>query len=158
MFTFVINNNKLFEQTLTKQIGGSTHEVAAKVDEYARGMISASGATLFEELGLYYIGPVDGHNIDYLVTILEKVKSMPAPGPVVIHVVTEKGKGYSPAEAAPDKMHGTLTLVYSCYQLIISSFEALIFETHHIVTFLNKIRSPDFKTNHSCLLSYKRIS
>lgn len=118
MFTFVINNDKLFEQTLTKQIGGSTHEVAAKVDEYARGMISASGATLFEELGLYYIGPVDGHNIDDLVTILEKVKSMPAPGPVVIHVVTEKGKGYSPAEAAPDKMHGTLTLVYSCYQLI----------------------------------------
>lgn len=84
--------------------------MASKVDEYARGMISASGATLFEELGLYYIGPVDGHNIDDLVTVLEKVKAMPAPGPVVIHVVTEKGKGYAPAEVAPDKMHGMVTL------------------------------------------------
>jgi 1-deoxy-D-xylulose-5-phosphate synthase len=102
------------EQTITKQIGGPTHEVAAKVDEYARGMISASGATLFEELGLYYVGPVDGHNIDDLITIFEKVKALPAPGPVVIHVVTEKGKGYAPAESAPDKMHGTsLWFVYA---------------------------------------------
>lgn len=69
-------------------------------------MISASGSTFFEELGLYYIGPVDGHNIEDLVTIFEKVKSMPAPGPVLIHIVTDKGKGYAPAEAAPDKMHG----------------------------------------------------
>ncbi|XP_020589183.1 probable 1-deoxy-D-xylulose-5-phosphate synthase 2, chloroplastic [Phalaenopsis equestris] len=93
-------------KSITKQIGGHTHEVAAKMDEYARGMISASGSSLFEELGLYYIGPVDGHNVDHLVTILQKVKSMPAPGPVLIHVVTEKGKGYPPAEAAADKMHG----------------------------------------------------
>ncbi|KAJ1701155.1 hypothetical protein LUZ63_000934 [Rhynchospora breviuscula] len=95
-------------KSITKQIGGPTHEVAAKVDEYARGMISASGASLFEELGLYYIGPVDGHNIEDLVTIFEKVKETPAPGPVLIHVVTEKGKGYAPAEAAPDKMHGVV--------------------------------------------------
>jgi 1-deoxy-D-xylulose-5-phosphate synthase len=95
-------------KSITKQIGGPTHEVAAKVDEYARGMISASGATLFEELGLYYIGPVDGHNIEDLVTVLEKVKATPAPGPVLIHIVTEKGKGYAPAEASPDKMHGVV--------------------------------------------------
>ncbi|KAM3283220.1 putative 1-deoxy-D-xylulose-5-phosphate synthase 2, chloroplastic [Capsicum baccatum] len=95
-------------KTITKQIGPQAHEVAAKVDEYARGMISASGSTLFEQLGLYYIGPVDGHNIEDLVTILEKVKSMPAPGPVLIHVITEKGKGYPPAEAAADKMHGVV--------------------------------------------------
>ncbi|KAK7309588.1 hypothetical protein RJT34_06439 [Clitoria ternatea] len=93
---------------ITKQIGGKAHEVAAKVDEYARGMISGSGSTLFEELGLYYIGPVDGHNIEDLVTIFEKVKAMPAPGPIVIHIVTEKGKGYPPAEAAADKMHGVV--------------------------------------------------
>lgn len=68
-------------------------------------MISASGSTLFEELGLYYIGPVDGHNIEDLVLIFEKVKAMPTLGPVLIHVVTEKGKGYPPAEAAADKMH-----------------------------------------------------
>ncbi|KAL1569699.1 1-deoxy-D-xylulose-5-phosphate synthase [Salvia divinorum] len=95
-------------KTITKQIGPQAHEVAAKVDEYARGMLSASGSTLFEELGLYYIGPVDGHNIDDLVTIFEKVKAMPAPGPVLIHIVTEKGKGYPPAEAAADRMHGVV--------------------------------------------------
>lgn len=76
------------------------------MDEYARGLISASGSTLFEELGLYYIGPVDGHNVDDLVTIFEKVKSLPAPGPVLIHIVTEKGKEDPPIEAATDKMHG----------------------------------------------------
>lgn len=86
--------------------------MAAKVDEYARGMISGSGSTLFEELGLYYIGPVDGHNIEDLVTIFEKVKAMPAPGPVLIHIVTEKGKGYPPAEAAPDRMHGERVIPY----------------------------------------------
>ncbi|KAI4325687.1 hypothetical protein MLD38_031065 [Melastoma candidum] len=102
------NFRKLREaaKTITKQIGGQTHEVAAKVDEYARGMIGASGSTLFEELGLYYIGPVDGHNVEDLVSIFEKVKAMPAPGPVLIHIVTEKGKGYPPAEAAADRMHG----------------------------------------------------
>ncbi|XVE86881.1 hypothetical protein DITRI_Ditri18aG0071200 [Diplodiscus trichospermus] len=93
---------------LTKQMGGQAHEIAAKVDEYARGMISASGSTLFEELGLYYIGPVDGHSIEDLLTVFEKVKAMPAPGPVLIHIVTEKGKGYPPAEAAADKMHGVV--------------------------------------------------
>ncbi|XP_075501606.1 1-deoxy-D-xylulose-5-phosphate synthase 2, chloroplastic-like [Primulina tabacum] len=95
-------------KSITKQIGPQAHEVAAKVDEYARGMLSASGSTFFEELGLYYIGPVDGHNIDDLVSIFEKVKAMPAPGPVLIHVVTEKGKGYPPAEVAADKMHGVV--------------------------------------------------
>ncbi|KAK4490408.1 hypothetical protein RD792_001085 [Penstemon davidsonii] len=95
-------------KSITKQIGPQAHEVAAKVDEYARGMLSASGSTLFEELGLYYIGPVDGHNVDDLVTIFQKVKSMPAPGPVLIHIVTEKGKGYPPAEAAADRMHGVV--------------------------------------------------
>ncbi|KAG2640545.1 hypothetical protein PVAP13_2KG103300 [Panicum virgatum] len=95
-------------KSVTRQIGGPAHEVAAKVDEYARGMISASGSSLFEELGLYYIGPVDGHNVEDLVAIFEKVKSMPAPGPVLIHIVTEKGKGYPPAEAAADRMHGVV--------------------------------------------------
>ncbi|CAL0301208.1 unnamed protein product [Lupinus luteus] len=91
---------------VTKQIGGPMHEIAAKVDEYARGMISGSGSTLFEELGLYYIGPVDGHNIDDLVTILKEVKSTKISGPVLIHVVTEKGRGYPYAEKASDKYHG----------------------------------------------------
>nr|GMD93437.1 probable 1-deoxy-D-xylulose-5-phosphate synthase, chloroplastic [Ipomoea batatas] len=90
---------------VTKQIGGPMHELAAKVDEYARGLISGSGSTLFEELGLYYIGPVDGHNIDDLVSILQEVKSTKTTGPVLIHVVTEKGRGYPYAEKAADKYH-----------------------------------------------------
>nr|GMD63486.1 probable 1-deoxy-D-xylulose-5-phosphate synthase, chloroplastic [Ipomoea batatas] len=91
---------------VTKQIGGSMHKLAAKVDEYARGLISSSGSTLFEELGLYYIGPVDGHNIDDLTFILKEVKSSRINGPVLIHVVTEKGRGYPYAEEAADKYHG----------------------------------------------------
>ncbi|XP_062108525.1 probable 1-deoxy-D-xylulose-5-phosphate synthase, chloroplastic isoform X1 [Humulus lupulus] len=91
---------------VTKQIGGSVHELAAKVDEYARGMISGSGSTLFEELGLYYIGPVDGHNIDDLISILGEVKSTKTTGPVLIHCITEKGRGYPYAEKAADKYHG----------------------------------------------------
>lgn len=61
---------------------------------------------MFEELGLYYVGPVDGHNLDDLVHIFKKLKSMETPGAVLVHIVTEKGKGYHPAEIAADKMHG----------------------------------------------------
>ncbi|KAH9765518.1 1-deoxy-D-xylulose-5-phosphate synthase [Citrus sinensis] len=102
---------------VTKQIGGPMHELAAKVDEYARGMISGSGSTLFEELGLYYIGPVDGHNVDDLVAILEEVKNTKTTGPVLIHVVTEKGRGYPYAEKAADKYHGKFarTQSYTTY-------------------------------------------
>ncbi|BBN08817.1 1-deoxy-D-xylulose-5-phosphate synthase [Marchantia polymorpha subsp. ruderalis] len=93
---------------VTKQIGGQAYEIAAKVDEFARGMTGANGSTLFEELGMYYIGPVDGHNISDLVTILKNVKAAPAAGPVLIHVVTEKGRGYPYAERAADKYHGVV--------------------------------------------------
>ncbi|CAM6051479.1 unnamed protein product [Sphagnum compactum] len=93
---------------VTKQLGGQMHVMASKVDEYARGMISGSGSSLFEELGLYYIGPVDGHSIDDLVTILGEVKATETTGPVLIHVVTEKGRGYPYAERAADKYHGVV--------------------------------------------------
>ncbi|KAG6502679.1 probable 1-deoxy-D-xylulose-5-phosphate synthase 2, chloroplastic [Zingiber officinale] len=93
---------------VTKQIGKQTHDIVSKVDEFAHGVMSAPGSSLFEELGLYYIGPVDGHNVGDLVSIFEKVKSMPASGPVLVHIVTEKGKGYPHAEAAADKMHGVV--------------------------------------------------
>ncbi|ONI28499.1 hypothetical protein PRUPE_1G144100 [Prunus persica] len=91
---------------VTKQIGGPVHNLAAKVDEYARGMISGTGSSLFEELGLYYIGPVDGHNLDDLISILKEVKSTKTTGPVLIHLITEKGRGYPYAEKAADKYHG----------------------------------------------------
>lgn len=80
-------------------------DVAAQVDEYGRGMLN-QGGTLFEELGFYYVGPLDGHNFDTLVPVLENVRDMPGNKPVLIHVRTEKGKGYAPAEAALDKYHG----------------------------------------------------
>ena len=80
-------------QGVTKRIGKGMHELAAKVDQYARGMIGPLGATLFEELGLYYIGPVDGHNIDDLICILNEVSSLNSTGPVLIHVITEEEKG-----------------------------------------------------------------
>lgn len=69
------------------------HEWAAKVDEFARGMIGPLGSTLFEELGLYYIGPVDGHNIEDLICVLREVASLDSMGPVLVHVITEENRG-----------------------------------------------------------------
>jgi len=79
------------------------HIAARKTDEFARGM--AMGGTLFEELGFYYVGPIDGHDLDALVPVLENVRDA-AEGPCLIHVVTKKGKGYVPAEESADKYHG----------------------------------------------------
>ena len=79
------------------------HTAARKTDEFARGM--TMGGTLFEELGFYYVGPVDGHNLDHLIPILENVRDAEE-GPILVHVVTKKGKGYAPAEEASDKYHG----------------------------------------------------
>ncbi|GAU20039.1 hypothetical protein TSUD_381310 [Trifolium subterraneum] len=95
-----------FPKGVTKQIGDPMHEMAAKVDEYGLDLINGSGSTLFEDLGFRYIGPIDGHNIDDLVGILKQVKSPKKTGPVLIHVVTEKGLGYPYAEKAADKYHG----------------------------------------------------
>ncbi len=78
------------------------HEMARKAEEYARGM--ATGGTLFEELGFYYVGPIDGHNLEHLVPVLRNVQQIDD-RPVLIHVVTQKGKGYAPAESAADKHH-----------------------------------------------------
>lgn len=79
------------------------HDFAKRSEEYARGM--ATGGTLFEELGFYYVGPVDGHNLDHLLPVFENVRDSDH-GPILIHAVTKKGKGYAPAEAAADKYHG----------------------------------------------------
>jgi 1-deoxy-D-xylulose-5-phosphate synthase len=88
---------------LSRRLPEPLHRAARKTDEFARGM--AMGGTLFEELGFYYVGPIDGHNLDQLVPILENVRDA-AEGPCLIHVVTQKGKGYAPAEASADKYHG----------------------------------------------------
>lgn len=88
---------------ITGKISRRLTNAASKAEEYARGM--ATGGTLFEELGFYYVGPIDGHNLDHLIPVLENVRDAKE-GPVLIHVVTQKGKGYGPAEAAADKYHG----------------------------------------------------
>ena len=88
---------------LSRKLPEPLHRAAKKTDEFARGM--AMGGTLFEELGFYYVGPVDGHNLEQLIPILENVRDA-AEGPCLIHVVTQKGKGYAPAEASADKYHG----------------------------------------------------
>jgi len=81
------------------------HDWAKKVEEYTRGWVT--GGTLFEELGFYYVGPVDGHNVEALVEVLENVRDAEE-GPMLVHVVTKKGKGYAPAEDAADKYHGVV--------------------------------------------------
>jgi 1-deoxy-D-xylulose-5-phosphate synthase len=86
-----------------KKMSRRMHEGLRKAEEYSRGMVT--GGTLFEELGFYYVGPIDGHNLDHLIPVLENVRDT-SEGPVLIHVVTEKGKGYKPAEESDDKYHG----------------------------------------------------
>ncbi len=88
---------------IVRKLPRPLHTAARKTDEFARGM--ATGGTLFEELGFYYVGPIDGHNLDHLIPVLENVRDAEE-GPILIHVVTKKGKGYAPAEAAADKYHG----------------------------------------------------
>jgi 1-deoxy-D-xylulose-5-phosphate synthase len=78
-------------------------DAARKAEEYARGLVT--GGTLFEELGFYYVGPIDGHNLDHLLPVLENVRDAPESKPVLVHVVTRKGHGYPPAESAADKLH-----------------------------------------------------
>ena len=82
----------------------SVETVAKRAEEYARGMVT--GGTLFEELGFYYVGPIDGHNLDHLLPILKNVRDDAMEGPILIHCVTQKGKGYEPAEKSDDKYHG----------------------------------------------------
>ena len=78
--------------------------VAKRAEEYARGMVT--GGTLFEELGFYYMGPIDGHNMEHLIPVLKNLRDSDIPGPVLLHCVTVKGKGYAPAETSADKYHG----------------------------------------------------
>ena len=82
----------------------SIARAAHRVEEYSRGMVT--GGTLFEELGFFYVGPVDGHKLDHLLPVLRNIRDVDAEGPVLLHVVTQKGKGYEPAEKSPDKGHG----------------------------------------------------
>jgi 1-deoxy-D-xylulose-5-phosphate synthase len=92
-----------FARRVARKLPDPLHRAARKADEYTRGWVT--GGTLFEELGFYYVGPVDGHDLDALIPILENVRDA-SEGPMLVHVVTRKGKGYGPAEAAADKYHG----------------------------------------------------
>ncbi len=89
---------------MAKKFPKSFQNVAAKADEYVRGMVT--GGTLFEELGFFYLGPIDGHNLDHLLPVLRNLEKSKWDGPVFLHVVTKKGYGYEPAEKSEDKYHG----------------------------------------------------
>ena len=92
-------------QKIARAMPDPLRRTARKVEEYARGFMT--GGTLFEELGMYYVGPVDGHDVEALVEVLENVRDA-AEGPMLVHVVTQKGKGYGPAESSADKYHGVV--------------------------------------------------
>jgi len=89
---------------LAKKFPKPIEKAATRGEEYARGLVT--GGTLFEELGFFYVGPIDGHNLDHLLPVLRNVRDSDEPGPVLIHIVTKKGGGYPPAEKAADKYHG----------------------------------------------------
>lgn len=89
------------------------HELAAKVDQYARGMMGPSGSTLFEELGLYYIGPVDGHNMEDLICVLQEVASLDSMGPVLVHVITEENYTVGCQRGADKQLEGINSTFYS---------------------------------------------
>ncbi len=89
---------------MAKRFPRQIETAAKRAEEYARGMLT--GGTLFEELGFFYLGPIDGHNLNHLLPILKNVRDTDYDGPVLIHVVTAKGKGYPPAESSRDKYHG----------------------------------------------------
>ena len=95
-------------RTIAKQMAEkfpkSFQNIAAKAEEYMKGIVT--GGTLFEELGFFYVGPVDGHNLDHLIPVLKNVKESKINLPIFLHVVTQKGYGYKPAEASNDKYHG----------------------------------------------------
>ena len=101
----VYQNMRRISKQVLKRLPAPVFEKLARAEEYGRGMVT--GGTLFEELGFYYVGPIDGHNMDHLIPVLENVRDM-EDGPVLVHVVTKKGKGYAPAEAAADRGHGVV--------------------------------------------------
>jgi len=92
-------------QKIARAMPEPLHVAAHRMEQYARGMFT--GGTLFDELGFYYVGPVDGHDVNALVEVLENVRDAEE-GPMLVHVVTRKGKGYAPAENAADKYHGVV--------------------------------------------------
>lgn len=97
-------NVRDFAKDVNRLLPGNVQDINKRLDEYARGIVS--GGTLFEELGFFYVGPVDGHDLENLVPIMEKLRDSPSTKPVLLHIKTNKGEGYPPAEAASDKMHG----------------------------------------------------
>jgi 1-deoxy-D-xylulose-5-phosphate synthase len=89
---------------MAKRFPRGIERTARRAEEYARGILT--GGTLFEELGFYYVGPIDGHNLDHLLPVLRNVREAEETGPILVHAITQKGKGYEPAERSPDKYHG----------------------------------------------------
>ena len=88
---------------MAKRFPFGLERTAKRAEEYARGILT--GGTLFEELGFYYVGPIDGHNLDHLLPVLRNLREAEESGPILLHVITKKGHGYAPAESSADKLH-----------------------------------------------------
>src|SRR6201747_1319515 len=88
---------------MAKRFPRGIERTARRAEEYARGILT--GGTLFEELGFYYVGPIDGHNLDHLLPVLRNLREAEEAGPILVHAITQKGKGYALAEASADKLH-----------------------------------------------------
>ena len=88
---------------MAKRFPSGVAKTAKRAEEYARGILT--GGTLFEEMGFYYLGPIDGHNLDHLLPVLRNVRDAEERGPILVHAITQKGRGYAPAEASADKLH-----------------------------------------------------
>lgn len=97
-------NLREFGKKITSKLPSPIERAAKRAEEYARGALK--DGTIFEEMGFYYVGPIDGHNLDHLVPVLENLRDAKQSKPVLVHVRTQKGHGYEPAESAADKMHG----------------------------------------------------
>ena len=93
-----------FAKQLTKKLPKMLEETARRAEEFSRTLVT--GGTMFEEMGIYYVGPIDGHNLEHLLPVLTNIRDDEGKGPVLLHVKTEKGYGYEPAEQASDKYHG----------------------------------------------------
>lgn len=111
-----------FAKEMSKKFPRPIEEAARRAEEYARGMVT--GGTLFEEMGFFYVGPIDDHNLDHLLPVLKNLRDDKEKGPVLLHVVTRKGHGYGPAEQSVDKYHGV-----SKFDLVTGELEKSIVNT-----------------------------
>ncbi|PIN01304.1 Transketolase [Handroanthus impetiginosus] len=147
--TRLLANREFFQlhdvaNEMPREMRNHGRELAAEFDACTNGKHGKPlGSCLFEELGMHYIGPVDGHNMEHLVSILKNVKETPHSGSILIHVITEKGKGYPPAEAAADKMHGVMKFDPITGQQLKSKTKTLTYTQYFVESLIAEAEKDD---------------